>query len=239
MITNNKLYEYPLNVLVTMSKKFESVNISDKDITMYENSNRFKSTFDAIAMITLSDIEYEFLLRYYRDGLTLREIAEERDLSHERIRQLIKRAMKKLANPDVFACFSKDLLKCLIEQPNLLKSAYDAGKEDGYKEGYNLGCKTAHEEAYRKGFNDCRECRISEFKISIEELPDLPIEDVRFSIRTYNLLKRNEINTLIQIAKMSPAKLHKLKSMGTKTYTEVVSVLRSYGIDTTKYEEGK
>ena len=143
MITNQKLYEYPLNVLAAMSEKIESVNLSEKDIMRFENSKQFKPTFDFIAISVLKDIEYELLQRYYRDGLTLREIAEDRGLSRERIRQLIKRAMQKLAKPDVFAWFTKDLLKCIIEQPKLLKSAYDAGKEEGYQDGYENGCKPA------------------------------------------------------------------------------------------------
>lgn len=115
-----------------------------------------------------------------------------------------------------------------------------AGKKEGYQDGYKNGCKTAHDEAYKKGYDDCRECRISNFKISIKQLPDLPIENLMLSIRAYNLLKRNEINTLIQLAKMPPAKLYTLKNMGAKTYNEVVSVLHSYGLDTTTvYESDK
>ena len=97
----------------------------------------------------------------------------------------------------------------------------------------------SYEEGYRKGYDDCRNARISEFTISIDDLPDIPVEDLCLSIRTYNLLKRSEINTLKQLVSYSPARLLSLKNMGQKTYEECVAMIRSFGIDTSLYNSQK
>lgn len=53
------------------------------------------------------------------------------------------------------------------------------------------------------------------------EKSSIPIEDMDFSIRTYNVLKRNGINTLNDILAMSDNQLMKLRNLGKRSFTEI------------------
>lgn len=71
--------------------------------------------------------------------------------------------------------------------------------------------------------------------ITIEKAKELygniPIEELRLSVRPYNCLKRAEINTVSKLLDYSPDQLQELKSFGKKSGTEVYNVLKNkFGI---------
>lgn len=71
--------------------------------------------------------------------------------------------------------------------------------------------------------------------ITIEKAKELygniPIEELRLSVRPYNCLKRAEINTVSKLLDYSPNQLQELKSFGKKSGIEVYTVLKNkFGI---------
>lgn len=57
--------------------------------------------------------------------------------------------------------------------------------------------------------------------VHISELHGAPIEDLDFSIRTYNCLKRASINTIGDLLKLTPEQIENIKNMTKNTIREV------------------
>lgn len=58
---------------------------------------------------------------------------------------------------------------------------------------------------------------------------DTKIEELQFSVRAYNGLKRAEINTVGDLMKMSLSDLEKVKNLGKVSLNEIVEKLKEYG----------
>ena len=58
----------------------------------------------------------------------------------------------------------------------------------------------------------------------------LPIEDMDFSVRSYNCLKRANINTVEDLVNKSKADMLKVRNLGLKSIEEVVQKLETYGL---------
>lgn len=60
---------------------------------------------------------------------------------------------------------------------------------------------------------------------------DLKIEELQFSVRAYNGLKRAGINTVGDLTKMSLPELEKVKNLGKVSLSEIIDRLKEYGFD--------
>lgn len=60
---------------------------------------------------------------------------------------------------------------------------------------------------------------------------DLKIEELQFSVRAYNGLKRANINTVSDLSKMSLAELEKIKNLGKVSLNEIIEKLKECGFD--------
>ena len=63
------------------------------------------------------------------------------------------------------------------------------------------------------------------------------IEDLDFSVRAYNCLKRAGINTVEDLIKKSRGDMLKVKNLGIKSIDEVIAKLESYGLSLRKDED--
>lgn len=59
---------------------------------------------------------------------------------------------------------------------------------------------------------------------------DLPIEDLEFSVRSYNCLKREGINTVQQLVEQTEGDLMKIRNFGAKSIEEVKDKLNQLGL---------
>ena len=59
---------------------------------------------------------------------------------------------------------------------------------------------------------------------------DTNIEDLDLSVRSYNCLKRANINTVENIVSMTHDALLKVRNLGKKSYDEVIEKLESMGL---------
>lgn len=71
---------------------------------------------------------------------------------------------------------------------------------------------------------------VSEEKEAVNKNLDIPIKDIEFSVRSRNCLKRTEIKTLGDLARMSAAELLEIKNFGMKSLNEVKEKLDQYGL---------
>lgn len=66
---------------------------------------------------------------------------------------------------------------------------------------------------------------------------ELPIEEMDLSVRSYNCLKRANINTVDDLIKKSKSDMLKVRNLGLKSIEEVVAKLQTYGLDLRNDEE--
>ena len=59
---------------------------------------------------------------------------------------------------------------------------------------------------------------------------EMPIEDMELSVRSYNCLKRANINTVEDLIKKSKSDMLKVRNLGLKSIEEVIQKLESYGL---------
>lgn len=65
----------------------------------------------------------------------------------------------------------------------------------------------------------------------------LPIEEMDFSVRSYNCLKRANINTVEDLVNKSKADMLKVRNLGLKSIEEVIQKLETYGLGLRQEEE--
>lgn len=66
---------------------------------------------------------------------------------------------------------------------------------------------------------------------------EMPIEEMDLSVRSYNCLKRANINTVEDLIKKSKDDMLKVRNLGLKSIDEVVNKLESYGLSLRNEEE--
>lgn len=67
-----------------------------------------------------------------------------------------------------------------------------------------------------------------------EYVLDKPIEELDFSVRAYNSLKRGGINIVSDLTEMPYGEIQKIKNLGKKSFDEVIAKLASLGIEIKK-----
>ena len=70
-----------------------------------------------------------------------------------------------------------------------------------------------------------------------QKVLEMSIEDMDLSVRSYNCLKRASIHTVEDLTKKSEDDMLKVRNLGRKSLDEVISKLRSYGLDLKSSEE--
>lgn len=165
------------------------------------------------------------LTNTYVNHKTLEEIGTEYGISRERVRQILFKALRKikvhkkyfeigeLAYPEIYEKEQRD--KYIEEIKS--KWTYESAKE--YIAEYE------GTDEYKKQF-----------------LIDTPIEDLDFSVRTYNCLKRayrrdyatglrfyDYINTLGDLIECKGIDLMKIRNLGKKSLKEIIDKVHSYG----------
>ena len=70
-----------------------------------------------------------------------------------------------------------------------------------------------------------------------EKVLEMSIEDLELSVRSFNCLKRANISTVEDIAKMTEAEMMKVRNLGKKSLDEVIAKLHSLGLDFAKEED--
>ena len=70
-----------------------------------------------------------------------------------------------------------------------------------------------------------------------EKVLEMTIEELDLSVRAFNCLKRAGVNSVNDLINKSPEEMMKVRNLGKKSLEEVVSKLRSLGLDFNKDEE--
>ena len=66
---------------------------------------------------------------------------------------------------------------------------------------------------------------------------DMPIEEMELSVRSYNCLKRANINTVEDLIQKTREDMLKVRNLGLKSIDEVLEKLNEYGLSFKESEE--
>lgn len=72
---------------------------------------------------------------------------------------------------------------------------------------------------------------------SKDKILEMTIEDLELSVRSFNCLKRANINTVEDLISMTSEEMMKVRNLGKKSYDEVRAKLNSLGLDLAESEE--
>ena len=195
---------YPLNLMCDVFGN------ADDAIKVY-----IPGIYDALA--TLSEREIGVLQKRYCDKMTLIEVGKAYNVTRERIRQIEAKALRKLRHPIKTAMFRAVPMAELKEQ------------QANYR-------KLSNEyELLNRAFEYCSAKPAEQPTIaSMAEMAKTShtrIEDLDFSVRTYNCLKRAGKNTLGDIVEMTDADFMKVRNLGRKSMEEAKNCIKKYGFE--------
>lgn len=198
---------WPSNIILELGIRY----LSDEDLILMENGiNYCLNNF-------LTEREKDILLKYYKENLTLKEIAIKYDLTTERIRQIIRKSMRKLSVP-----YRLDIIKYGYEYINKCKELMNEEKIKYEEKVKQIANKT---ELLDKMI------QTDEIKKDIKEILT-PIEELNLSVRSYNCLHmRTKYKYIEEMQNITSGDLMKIRNLGRKSYNEIVNKLLEYRID--------
>jgi len=167
-------------------------------------------------LITLSEREQKVLRLRFEELKTLKDSGKELEITQERVRQIEAKAMRKLRHPLRTTEFMTVSTSEMIEQ----KKRYDELliQYDMLRKAFEAVTKEKVESSF-----------IAEL-VDESELLKMPIENLEFSVRTYNCLKRASKDTLEDITNMYEYELRLVRNLGAKSTEEVLQTLKKYNL---------
>ena len=149
--------------------------------------------------------------------MTLDETGKVFGVTKERIRQVEARAIRKLRNPCRWRRWKLDTVNRYIEA-EMAASAAELQNITLMREKHELEERLNIE---NKEYVDAHKL----------EIKHIPIEDMELSVRTYNCLRRANINYVSDLDGKSTNYLRKIRNLGWKSMKEVIAKAREFGVE--------
>ena len=198
----NDIYDvYPFNVADAV--------VGDKIPNVYLQGIR-------LAISTLTEREETVIRLRFKDELTLENVGKQIGTTRERARQIEAKALRKMRHPDR----QRMMLAVPVAEVDEVRTKYTALKEQ-----YELLVK-AFELISGKATTPESVEKIAEAAVWMQT----SIENMDFSVRTYNCLRRAGKDTLKDLVEMTEEELRGIRNLGRKSVDEVVYTLEQHGL---------
>lgn len=198
----NDIYDvYPFNVADAV--------MGDKIPNVYLQGIR-------LAISTLTEREETVIKLRFKDKLTLENVGKQIGTTRERARQIEAKALRKMRHPDR----QRMMLAVPVAEVDEVRTKYTALKEQ-----YELLVK-AFELISGKATTPESVEKIAEAAVWMQT----NIENMDFSVRTYNCLRRAGKDTLKDLVEMTEEELRGVRNLGRKSVDEVVYTLEQHGL---------
>ena len=198
----NDIYDvYPFNVADAV--------VSDGMSNVYLQGIR-------LAISTLTEREETVIRLRFKDKLTLENVGKQIGTTRERARQVEAKALRKMRDHDR----QRMMLAVPVAEVDEVRTKYTALKEQ-----YELLVK-AFELISGKATTPESVEKIAEAAVWMQT----NIENMDFSVRTYNCLRRAGKDTLKDLVEMTEEELRGIRNLGRKSVDEVVYTLDQHGL---------
>ncbi|MBR3131121.1 hypothetical protein IKG31_00925 [Candidatus Saccharibacteria bacterium] len=190
----------------------------------------------------LTDRERDIIYSRYRNSEkpeTYRSIGKRWGVTTERIRAIHCKTLRKLRAP-----FRKNIIMLGIdefqkkEEFKQKEAEFSAALTSFQRQVSQIRLMNADLTVLRGMFSEDKEfykkCLIRRFQNGDEEmLGQTVIEDLDFSVKTYNCLKRARLNTVADLMRMTTDDFYRVRNLGRKRFEEIVEKIRQFtGLET-------
>ena len=163
-------------------------------------------------------------LKYRMNGATLEETGKHFGVTRERIRQYEMRIIKKICSNQALCVYIFLGADTARKQISLKAQAAKKGTEFEVK---------------MKELEECikaAQALIDKFQYKLpdisKEAETISLENLNFTVRTYNILRRSNIRTLSDLLKLSSHDIFCMRNMGRKSAREIREKVKEYtGVD--------
>lgn len=238
------------------TQKMENFFLSFPYVTKEDTKKHIEALFDALKKKE-KDIVY-LKLGFKSNQMTFREVGNVYNLSHERVRQIFVKGIRRCRHPQnirlLYLTYS-DLDQCNIHKVtravlyrNGIRTASDIITACQNKEHILSLCKNLQYQNDICKFiasyicisqSDARHVITVYLEKPVAISCSMELEELNLSVRAYNCLRRTGMKTvedLIDFCKDNPEKeLRKIRNFGTKCIQELLPILKKYHL----YEEIK
>lgn len=226
---NNDHLEYPETLLVQLDITPETYGNYYNEIIPNFETNLEK----AIENSNLNDREIYCLKAYYKEVRTLESIGKSLGITRERVKQIIKKAVKKLEHSGK---------KLLIQGKDKFELISINEKEEIIKEfkekiSYDLILEWIESHEITEELLELCHSIIDTYKSTPKPKPEyITIEELDLSVRSYNCLKRANIDTLKDLTSRTRYDMFKVRNLGRKSLKEIETRLAERGLSFKEYE---
>ena len=172
-------------------------------------------------MTKLTQRESDVIHYRYEEGLTLAAIGYLLGVTDDRVRQIEAKALRKLRSSAGWLIVGKGHIISMLAIQKHIED--DIEIRTKHKVIQYLDDKLV---SLKKIINGCTKTAVKEY---LNAHPDISINDMDFSVRTFNCLKRAGINTVDQIRQYTEDELAKVRNLGPGGVKEIKRKLNEMG----------
>lgn len=225
---NVKKHPYPANLFAAMNEIVPCFKIKE------EYDDQIKVGL-AAALASLSVEEETLVLLRYKYGESFSALGRTYNLTHEAVRQKIKKAIRKLMQPPYRSLMEYGIDGYINYQATeQAKEKIQDFLHNEYLRGYSDGVMAQRnkEKTFKQSEKD------QELIGQIEDLSVLgmTIEELELSVRSFNCLSRAGIKTVYDILQLDEEGIPKIRNLGLKSVDEIGRKLAQLGIRNTKWD---
>lgn len=161
---------------------------------------------------TLTPREGDVIVKRFEHYWTLRDCATAHNVTHERIRQIEGKALRKLRRST-----SKKILEFGLAKTQLEAEAHAKAVEK-------------YKESVEKSIQEEIQAKLDKMQANNDIVPNMNIDEIGLSVRAYNALKRVNINTLREATLLTASDLARIRNVGIRTALEIIKKCKEYGV---------
>ena len=168
----------------------------------------FEQSVDA-ALNSLQERERDVLLKYFRDGMALKQIGDDYGVTGNRVRQIRDSAECKLRHPTRYRIIKKGLFAETVKE-----QAFQAERQAESEKRSNM-------------LKDIRNIRDPEQ--ALEALEDVYVSDLDLGIRAFNCLMRSGVLSVADVIRLiATGGIRKIRNCGVSTTDEIIRQVNAF-----------
>ncbi len=194
----------------------------------------------AMVLAGLSVREADILRYRYQKNRTLEELTEVFGIAKERIRQIEKKALRKMRMPAVEELLHKGVAVWLDDK--IREEARRIANEEVPAQVHSLltaRLEWAEETMNEREAERMRLARDGATGNLVRGAELIMVEEMELSVRSYNCLKRAGCNTMADIIAMTPEQLLMVRNLGRRSRDEIIEKVHAMGFEMKATEDQK